>query len=419
LTGIANAPAGTYPLTFNATTVAGTVQQQFTFNLIDAGPVFTTPDKVDWIQGASGSFTIAAQMGTQAATLAITAGSLPSGLSFDPNTGLLSGNAQGATIGSPITLTFTATVGSQTKTQQFTININDEPAPTLNALSLDSTTGNTITLNFTQPLTSATPTAPAGFEVKGDGQPLTINSVAVNGRVVTLTLANAVPETVKKLMVSYTPPSTGPYPLQTDGGTTAASSAAAFDTSLSNLAPELSATTTGLQTPSYTEGAAAVAVLPSGGSFSISDSDSKAISAATVRIGSGLHQPRSAQRGHRRHAGDRQLRRRQRQARPSSARPTPPPASQALLAKVTFSNSGSAPTAISNRRQLSITVRDSGGSGLAAQTSSPITLNLNVVGVNSAPVLDPAGRRTPPARSSLAPRTSPTPAPAFPTGPSR
>ena len=135
--GIVNANAGVYPLAFNATSVAGTVPQQFTFNLINAGPVFTTPDKVDWIQGASGSFTIAAQMGTQAATLALTAGGLTgTGLSFDPATGVLSGNAQ------------------------------DEPAPTLTAAELDKVTANIVTLKFTQPLASASPSAPAGFEVK-------------------------------------------------------------------------------------------------------------------------------------------------------------------------------------------------------------------------------------------------------------
>lgn len=181
-----------------------------------------------------------------------------------------------------------------------------------------------------------------------------------------------------RALVDELAPSTGPYPLQTDGGTTAASSAAGFSTSLSNQAPLLSARTTGLLTPSYTEGAAAVAVLPSGGSFSISDSDSTAISAATVRISNGLT------------TGD--LLSVDTSGTPLSASYDATSGSltvvgqadaatyQALLAKVRFSHSGSAPTAISNQRQLSVSVRDNGGSGLAAQSSAAITLNLNVVG---------------------------------------
>ncbi len=62
-----------------------------------------------------------------------------------------------------------------------------------------------------------------------------------------------------------------------------------------------------------------------------------------------------------------------------------------VLQSLTFQHDGQAPTSLSNERTLSISVRDTGGSGLAAQTSAPITVKVDVVGVNSfQPLLDPS-----------------------------
>lgn len=116
--------AGTSNLTVTATDLDGnTVTQTFTVN-VTQGPAFTSAAPTSpAIKGAAYSFTCTAS-GYPAPTFAVTAGSLPTGLS------LASG---GAITGTPsVTGTFTGTITATnsvgTATQNFSITVNEVPA---------------------------------------------------------------------------------------------------------------------------------------------------------------------------------------------------------------------------------------------------------------------------------------------------
>ena len=120
--------AGTFPLTFEATNVAGSsAVQNFTLSVND-GPVFTSANTTTFSVGASGNFSVTAT-GTPTPTLSLSNGTLPTGLSFNAGSGLLSGTPAAGTGGSH-TLEFSATNVQGTSTQAFTLLVNESPTIT-------------------------------------------------------------------------------------------------------------------------------------------------------------------------------------------------------------------------------------------------------------------------------------------------
>ena len=141
LSGTSNAATGAYPLTFSASNVAGTVQQQFTLNLV-AGLAFTSPASTIFTLGQAGSFTVAADS-TPLPTLALTGitfnsatlPSLPAGITFTPGANDGKGSlAFDPSAGTPAqgvyNLVFTATSGSNTLTQNFALFVSGPPSIT-------------------------------------------------------------------------------------------------------------------------------------------------------------------------------------------------------------------------------------------------------------------------------------------------
>ena len=121
-TPAANA-GGIYTLCINATNSSGTVSQTFTLT-VDQAPNIFSPSSTTFTVGTAGSFTVTAS-GFPAPTLSET-GSLPSGVSFNPATGVLSGNPATLT-GKAYSLTFKATNAAGTNTQSFTLIVNEAP----------------------------------------------------------------------------------------------------------------------------------------------------------------------------------------------------------------------------------------------------------------------------------------------------
>ena len=258
----------------------------------------------------------------------------------------------------------------------------DTTIPELSRLQLLNN-GATLELQFSQQLGSPqTPPAASAFVVEADGAALTVNSVAVSGNTASLVLATPVTSTTKQVTVRYTDPTTGD-----DAGALkylTGQDVTDFTGVLGNQAPVL----TYSATPStYTENAAAVKVFSTAKPPLLSDADSTSLQSARVEISSGLT------------TGD---------LLEVTTTSTPLTASYAngvltvvgsadaatylkVLSSLTFKNTTIAPTAVSNQRSLAITLRDTGGSGLAPQTSTPVLVTMNVLGVNSAqPVLDAA-----------------------------
>jgi hypothetical protein len=128
-TGFGAASVGIYDLTITANNGVGTNAAQ-TFGLaVDIVPAFTSANNTTFTVGTSGSFTVAAT-GFPAPLLSLTSGKLPSGVTFAPATGILSGTPAAGT-GGIYTLTFTASTGVGTgATQSFTLTVNQAPVIT-------------------------------------------------------------------------------------------------------------------------------------------------------------------------------------------------------------------------------------------------------------------------------------------------
>jgi hypothetical protein len=120
--------AGPHTITFTAANgVGGPVTQTFTLTITE-GPVITSASSASFSTGAANSFTVTAT-GFPAPSL-VQAGTLPSGITWVDNgngTGTLSGIPAAGT-GGGYPLTFTATNGSGSAVQNFTLTVNQAPA---------------------------------------------------------------------------------------------------------------------------------------------------------------------------------------------------------------------------------------------------------------------------------------------------
>jgi hypothetical protein len=127
--------AGVYPLTFTATSSAGTASQAFNL-VVGQPPVFTSTASTEALTGQAFSFAITTE-GPPAPTITRT-GTLPGGVTFTagPNgTATLSGTPGASSYGTyPLTLTATNVYG--TTRQSFTLTVNKTPV----IFSSDATT---------------------------------------------------------------------------------------------------------------------------------------------------------------------------------------------------------------------------------------------------------------------------------------
>jgi type II secretory pathway pseudopilin PulG len=117
--------AGPYPLTVTATSSAGTAGQTFTL-AVNQAPAITSANTTTFTVGAAGSFTVTSS-GVPTPALS-ESGALPSGVTFNTATGVLSGTpAAGA--GGTYSITFTASNGvNPNATQTFTLIVRQAPA---------------------------------------------------------------------------------------------------------------------------------------------------------------------------------------------------------------------------------------------------------------------------------------------------
>jgi hypothetical protein len=117
----AGGSSGTYPLTFTASNgVPPNATQNFTLAVVTA-PAITSANNKVFTEGSAGTFTFTA-VGTPPPTLALT-GALPSGVTFNASTGVLSGTPAGGSRGT-YPLTFTASNGvTPNATQHFTLAV--------------------------------------------------------------------------------------------------------------------------------------------------------------------------------------------------------------------------------------------------------------------------------------------------------
>jgi len=164
LSGTAGAgTGGTYPITFKATNSSGSTSQSFTL-MVDQAPAITSANSTTFSVGAAGTFTVTAT-GFPAPTFSET-GTLPTGVTFNTTTGVLSGTPAAGTNGTyPITFTASNGVGTAAM-QSFTLTVNTAPVIT-SASSTTFTVGTAGTFTVTAtgtptPTLTETGTLPTG-----------------------------------------------------------------------------------------------------------------------------------------------------------------------------------------------------------------------------------------------------------------
>jgi hypothetical protein len=162
---------GSYPITITAQNgTAPNATQGFTLT-VNLAPVITSANNTTFAVGVGGTFTVTAT-GSPAPTFSET-GALPSGVTLNSTTGVLSGTPAAGTGGSyPITIT--AQNGSTPNgTQSFTLTVDQAPA-IISATSANATAGvagsfNVTTTGFPLPTLSETATLPTGVSFTNNG----------------------------------------------------------------------------------------------------------------------------------------------------------------------------------------------------------------------------------------------------------
>uniref|UniRef100_UPI0035BF0FFF beta strand repeat-containing protein n=1 Tax=Pseudomonas protegens TaxID=380021 RepID=UPI0035BF0FFF len=142
--------SGSDSFTYTATNASGTSSPATVTITVSAPTLAITPTTLpDGIQGTAYNQTVTATGGTTPYTYAISAGSLPAGLSLNTSSGVISGTP---TVSGTFNLTVTATdANSATGSRAYTLQINGLP-PVANAVSATvaaNSSANPITLNIT------------------------------------------------------------------------------------------------------------------------------------------------------------------------------------------------------------------------------------------------------------------------------
>jgi hypothetical protein len=198
---------GIYLLTFTARNSTGTVSQSFTLT-VDQTPAFSSAATATETAGVAFSFEVSAT-GYPTPMLALSAGTLPSGVTFTPSsngTGTLAGTAASA---STSTLTFSAS-NPASVSQTFTLTIKAAgtgvPVPTFTSQALDTvtsgvafsfvvtTTGYPTTTYTTSVTHSGTLPGGVGFNNMGNGSAIisgTPTAASAGTYTITLTARNS------------------------------------------------------------------------------------------------------------------------------------------------------------------------------------------------------------------------------------
>ena len=187
---------GTYPLTFTASNGVGSAATQ-TFTLtVNQVPAITSATSQSFAIGIANTFTVTAT-GFPTPTLSESSTDmLPSGVTFDAATGVLSGTPA-ATAGGTYTLHFTAINTVSSVTQTFTLTVNQAPAITSApsaTLTVGTPTFTVTTSGFPAPALAETGTLPTGVTFVDNG----------NGTATITRTATATAGTSATLMITAT-----------------------------------------------------------------------------------------------------------------------------------------------------------------------------------------------------------------------
>jgi hypothetical protein len=213
--------AGSETFTVTATNAAGIAVQVSTVTIASApvAPAFTSPVAPDGVAGTAYSHTFTTS-GTAPVTFAVTAGSLPAGLTLDPATGVLSGTP--TTAGTEI-FTITATNAAGNAVQDSTVTITAAPvAPAFTSpVAPNGVAGaaysHTFTASGTPPVTFAVTAGalPAGLTLDPATGLLSGTPTTAGSETFTVTATNAAGNAVQDSTVTIAPAPVAP-PVEAD-----------------------------------------------------------------------------------------------------------------------------------------------------------------------------------------------------------
>lgn len=191
ITGTPTGPGGTYTITVTGTNAIGTgTAATITFNILGP-PVVTAASSLAGTAGSAFSYSVIA---TNSPTgYAVTAGTLPSGLTLNTSTGVISGTPTAASTAS-VTVTATNAAGSGSATISF--NIAAPSPPVVTGTTITGTVGSPIsyTLSASNAPTSyalASGTLPSGLSLDTTTGLISGTPTAAGSTSVTVTATNA------------------------------------------------------------------------------------------------------------------------------------------------------------------------------------------------------------------------------------
>ncbi len=183
---------GVYDLVFRATTGIGNPATQDFKLVVNEAAAFASPNRTTFTAGTAGSFTVKLA-GYPVPALTLVSGTLPSGVTFDASTGLISGTPAANTGGLyPLVLRAANGIGAPI-TQDFTLAVN-QPVVITNVNAASFAVGTAGSFHFTSTgfpnpfwlVTSGT--LPAGLTLNGDTGELSGTPEAGTGGVHQLTI---------------------------------------------------------------------------------------------------------------------------------------------------------------------------------------------------------------------------------------
>ena len=161
---------GVYPVTITATNGVGAAATQKFSLTVNSKPSITSPSSAAFTVGTLGTFTVVAQ-GVPNPTFS-ESGSLPSGVTLNASTGVLSGTPAAGT-GKVYPITITASNSAGTSAQSFTLTVNQAPAITSAATATfkTGTAGSftAVATGFPAPTFTESGALPAGVTLSSSG----------------------------------------------------------------------------------------------------------------------------------------------------------------------------------------------------------------------------------------------------------
>jgi hypothetical protein len=235
----AGTPAGSYGFTVTGTPTSGNARQATGTLVVGQAPAFTSATSTTFTVNSAGTFTVTAT-GVPAPTFSFT-GSLPSGVTLNSTTGVLSGTPAFGTAGTyPITITAQNGV-TPNATQNFTLTV-DKILPTFSSLTASQTIPfGRATINVSGRLNAGSNVVPTGMATISVANAPTATSSNFNGNLGNFNATintSAIPASASAYTITYSYAGDANFKSATDTSTTLTVNKASTTTAITSDSPD-------------------------------------------------------------------------------------------------------------------------------------------------------------------------------------